>query len=217
MKMRLFLYFGSAVALGLSTGCFDQQSATPAIRKACPACCSRLESSRPAREVPGDSIYQLESMWTTDTGQSIRLEKLGGRVQVIAMFFANCQAACPLLVHDMKRIEEGLPPEIRDRVGFTLVTIDPERDTPAALNSYRQRVELDAQRWILLRGQPEDIQELAMLLGVKYKRETSGQFAHSNLITVLDPEGKIIHQQIGLGQSPEQALAVIQRIASDRR
>ena len=52
----------------------------------------------------------------------------------------------------------------------------------------------------MLRGSADDTLELAALLGVKYKRETSGQFAHSNLITVLNADGEIVHQQIGLNQ-----------------
>jgi protein SCO1/2 len=37
-----------------------------------------------------------------------------------------------------------------------------------------------------------------MLLGVKYRREASGDYSHSNLITVLNREGEIAHQREGL-------------------
>jgi protein SCO1/2 len=40
-------------------------------------------------------------------------------------------------------------------------------------------------------------------LGVKFKKDARGQFAHSNLLTVLSPGGEIVHQQIGLNQSPQ--------------
>src|SRR4051794_17238976 len=104
------------------------------------------------------------------------------------MFFANCQAACPLLVHDMKRIEAALPPELRERVKFVLVTFDPERDTAAALHKYRTQQNLASDRWSLLAGKNEDTQELAMLLGIKYKKDSRGQFAHSNIITILNAD-----------------------------
>jgi len=42
--------------------------------------------------------------------------------------------------------------------------------------------------------------ELAALLGVKYKASANGQFAHSNVITVLNAKGEIVHQQIGLNE-----------------
>src|SRR5262245_37410978 len=59
------------------------------------------------------SIYQLDSTWGTDKGTTMKLGMLEGRVQVIALFFARCQAACPVLVDDIKRIEAALPQNIR--------------------------------------------------------------------------------------------------------
>jgi protein SCO1/2 len=103
---------------------------------------------------------------------------------------------------------------VRQRVGFTLVTIDAERDTPEALRTYRERQQLPADGWTLLRGGADDTLELAALLGVKYKREASGQFAHSNLITILDAEGEIVYQQVGLNREPGEAAKAIQRAAT---
>jgi protein SCO1/2 len=145
-----------------------------------------------------DSLYQLESVWTNDLGQPTSLGASRGRAQVVAMFFANCAYACPIIVHDMQRIESALPTTARAHTGFTLVTFDTDRDTPEALRAYRGAHELPADRWTLLRGSPDDTLELAMLLGVKYKKDAGGQFAHSNLITILNEEGEIIHQLIGL-------------------
>jgi protein SCO1/2 len=53
------------------------------------------------------------------------------------------------------------------------------------------------------------VQDLAMLLGVKYKQDAGGQFSHSNLITVLNTEGEIKFQRSGLqGDVLEPARAV---------
>jgi protein SCO1/2 len=52
--------------------------------------------------------------------------------------------------------------------------------------------------WVLLHGQSDDVRELAMVLGVKFAKDSRGQFAHSNLITVLNPEGEIAFQRAGL-------------------
>ena len=65
--------------------------------------------------------------------------ELRGKPQVVAMFFASCQYACPLIVNDMQRIEAALTPAQRARVGFTLVTFDPRRDTAEVLADYRRR------------------------------------------------------------------------------
>ena len=132
-------------------------------------------------------------------------------MQVVALFFTSCTYACPIILHDLRRIEAALPEAVRTNTGFTLITIDPERDTPPALHAYRQAHRLPLDRWTLLCGGADDTLELAALLGVKFKREASGQFAHSNLITLLSAEGEILHQLIGLNQDIQEA---VKRIAS---
>jgi protein SCO1/2 len=45
---------------------------------------------------------------------------------------------------------------------------------------------------------------------VNYQKNALGQFNHSNLITILNREGEIIHQRVGLeGGLAEAAQAVI--------
>jgi protein SCO1 len=146
------------------------------------------------------SLYQLDSTWTSATGQDIKLGQLKGKVQVVTMFFTRCEFACPVLVHDTQRIAAALPAALATNTGFVLVSFDSERDTPNALSAYGKRMGFDTNQWTLLRGSPDDVLELAALLGIKFKKDSRGQFAHSNVITVLNPAGEIVHQQIGLNQ-----------------
>ena len=193
MKRSTLLLLPIAI---LATSCATS-SRDPALGDK-PFCCAT--NLPPSAVFTDQSLYQLDSTWTNDAGQSVKFSQLQGRVQVVVMFFASCTYACPIIVHDMQRIEAALPEKVRAGTGFTLITIDPERDTPEALHAYRSVHKLTLNRWTLLHGTPDDTLELAALLGVKFKRETSGQFAHSNLITVLNEQGEIIHQQIGLNQ-----------------
>lgn len=172
-----------------------------------PAGCSTPSETRPccAKPTPAvppvsdHSLFQLDSWWTNDQATELKLSALGGRPLVVALFFARCEYACPVLVRDMKKVQAALPEALRSQVGFVLVSFDSERDTPAALAEYRQRHELPA-HWSLLRGSSDDVLELAALLGVKFKKDARGQYAHSNVLTVLNAGGEIIHQQIGLNQ-----------------
>jgi protein SCO1 len=170
-----------------------------------PACCAE---EKPAAPLSTRSLYQLDGKWTDDSGASVQLAALRGRPVVLAMFFAQCGYACPVLVSDMQRLRERLPAEARARAQFVLVSFDVLRDTVPALKSYRENGGLD-EAWTLLRGDESSVQELAMLLGVKFKRDANGQFSHSNLITVLNAEGEISHQRNGLmGDMSEAAKAV---------
>jgi protein SCO1/2 len=177
----------------------------------CRACCRQdVTPGKPTDK----SIYQVESRWTTDTGKEIKLSALSGRPQVLVMFFANCTYACPILVSDLQRIEAALPPEVRARIGFTLVSFDSRRDTAAALADYRRSRQLTAENWALLHGQPDDVLELAALLGVRYKEDAYGQFMHSNVITLLNAQGEIVYQQTGLNSDPHEMVLRIKQLFS---
>lgn len=158
---------------------------------------------------PG-SLYQLEAAYTGDDGRPFALGQLRGRPVVLAMFFASCTYACPMIVADMTRIRDGLPRELRDRAALVLVSFDTVRDTPEALRRYRTERQLGGQ-WTLLRGDDGAVRELAALLGVKYKREADGQFAHSNIISILNPEGEVVHQRVGLKGGLEDATVALAR------
>lgn len=173
-----------------------------------PPCCRQVE---PVTSYSDKSLYQLDSLWTSDVNRQVRLGVLQGRPQVLAMFFTSCQYACPIIVHDMKRIQETLPQAVRDTVDFVLVSFDTDRDTPVVLREYRQRQDLEPAHWTLLTGKPDDVRELAALLGVKYQKDARGQFSHSNVITILNPQGEIAFQQVGLNKDPADTVGAIER------
>jgi protein SCO1/2 len=173
-----------------------------------PACCVKeLPASPPLSD---RSLYHLESSWTNDVGAAVKLVSLRGKPQVVSMFFASCQFTCPVLVNDMKRIEATLPENVRTNTGFLLVSFDSDRDTPEALASYRKLHRLPP-NWTLLRGSPDDVLELAALLGIKFKKDARGQFAHSNVITVLDHDGEVARQIIGLNRDAAEAVKAVEQ------
>jgi len=155
------------------------------------------------------SLYNLEGDWLDQAGVSSPLSSLGGRVQLVSMVYTNCSFSCPRIMADMKRIEGELSEDIRSRVGFVLVSIDPKRDTPDRLAAFAESSRLDPGSWTLLNGSAGQIRELAALLGVKYRADGDGEFAHSNIITVLDEQGEIAHQRTGIGGDPAAALKAI--------
>ena len=163
----------------------------------------------PAQGVSGTSLHLLESVWTTDNGKSLRLGDLSGSVRVLALIFTNCPSTCPTLVKDVQSMADHLPRSDRSGIRFVLITIDPERDTQEALRAYRSRMGLDPEHWILLRGDPYAVRELAAVLGFSYGKEEAMEFAHSKLVTVLNPGGEIVHQQADVGTDPDRLMAAI--------
>jgi len=107
--------------------------------------------------------------------------------------------------------------ELADGLGYWAAayqTLPTARDTPGALADYRHTRHLPAERWTLLRGRPDDVLELAALLGIKYKEDARGQFAHSNVITILNSQGEIVQQRIGLNQDIQETVRLIQQLAA---
>lgn len=208
MKSRLVLVLSLLLATNISR----------AAEAAAPACCPPAPAAKPTccaeekvaagKPLTDRSLYQLDATWTNDAGKPFALAALRGRPVIVAMFFARCEYACPVIVSDIKRLRAALPEGLREKAQLVLVTFDTERDTPQALEAFRERMTLDRQ-WTLLRGETAQVQELAMLLGVKFKQDARGQFAHSNILTLLNAEGEIIHQHAGLnGDISEAARAL---------
>lgn len=194
------------IALSLGTPLAAEDKASTDV----PPCCRKeLEPNRPLTD---RSVYQLENKWTSDVGRTIQLRILRGKPQVLVMFYSNCQWACPLMVHELKQIEAALSEKLRNEVGFVLITIDSKRDTVEALNDFRKAHELSTKRWTLLRSEPDDVRELAAVLGVNYRENALGQIAHSNVITILNRDGEIAGQIEGLNQGPNAALEILNRI-----
>ena len=178
-----------------------------------PPCCREVAATAPLTD---KSIYQLESRWTSDVRREVTLSVFRGRPQIVAMFFASCEYACPIIVGNMKAIEAALPEGLRGKVDFLLVSFDVERDTTEALKAYRAKEQLASARWTLLRGKEDDVRELAALLGVNYQRDARGQFAHSNVITILNSEGEVNSQTIGLKVDANETVTALEKMLTPK-
>lgn len=206
MKIAALLLFLACIAIGADAPTGDCCKKKPAVKK--DACCEEIAAAAFTK----DSVYQAEAGFTTDTGKAFTLSEVRGRPVVLTMFFAACGYACPLLVSDIEAIRAKLPADIRERAAVVLVSFDTARDTPAALADYRAKRGLDA-HWTLLHGSADSVRELAALLGVKYQKTSDGMFSHSNLITILNAEGEIVHQRTGLKGGLDEAAAALGRVS----
>ncbi|MFD2517524.1 SCO family protein [Salinimicrobium flavum] len=157
------------------------------------------ENSAENTELPELSIYHLPATWTTQNNEYIQLEDLRGNVLVMVMIYTSCKAACPRLIADMRNIEKQVPGKYLGKTKFIMVSIDPETDTPQRLEAFAKENEMEEDHWVFLRGTPEDTREFATVLAVSYKKISPIDFSHSNIISVFDEEGVLVHQQEGLG------------------
>lgn len=159
--------------------------------------------------LPELSIYNLPSTWTTQDGKDIELKDLQGDVVVMVMIYTTCKAACPRLVADMRNIQSQVPDANNKNVKYVLVSIDPETDTPERLKQFAIDNEMDSDQWVFLRGSENDTREFAAVLAVSYKAISPIDFSHSNIISVFDQEGVLVHQKEGLGVDSKETIQSI--------
>lgn len=164
-------------------------------------------------ELPELSVFHLPSTWTTQNNEEIQLKDLRGNVLVMVMIYTSCQAACPRLVADMRNIESKVKQETSKDVKYVLVSIDPETDTPERLKSFSIENKMDDNQWLFLRGTGESTREFAAVLAVKYKKISPMDFSHSNIISVFDQQGELVHQQEGLGVDNKETVEAIIALA----
>lgn len=161
--------------------------------------------------ITGESVYNLTGSWWDAAADTAPLARLAGRPQVVALVYTSCAQACPAIVAEMKRVEAALGDDAA-RVGFVLASIDPRRDSPEKLAEFARRAELDPARWTLLGAGDADVLELAAVLGVQYRALPDGEYAHSNVLTVLDRNGEIVHRQLGLGAERASTVDAARRV-----
>lgn len=217
MKLGIALLAGGALLLG---GCAGQEARSAAPEQTAAATSAHAGHAADPHAhhattdlgadapLAGMSVYQVASPWTDQHGATRTLAELRGRPQAIAMVYTHCGSACPRIVQDMKRLEARFP-----ELGFILVSIDPERDTPGRLAEFAAGSRL-GENWTLLRGSDDDLLELAAVLGVRYRRISEEEFMHSNLITVLDADGNVAYRQEALGEVAG-TLAAVERLLAE--
>ena len=159
-----------------------------------------------------ESIFNLTSNWNTEEGEVIQLEDLKGKTLVMVMIYTTCKAACPRLVADMRNIESKIPKENIENLLFVLVSIDPKVDTPTRLKEFAIENEMDGEQWTFLQGTESGVREFANVLAVKYKQISPMDFSHSNIISVFNTKGELIHQQEGLGVDNKETVEAILKL-----
>lgn len=195
---------GAVMLLGLATvmvGCTSSDRPAP----------PRASSTGPeaAGSSSGHTIYDLDLQLTDQDGRTLALADLRGRVLVAAMIYSSCTSVCPRVTQDMKGVEKQLSGQDRKDVGFVLFSLDPGRDTPAALRRFAVEHALDPSRWRLFASSEDGVRDLSAVLGMKYKAEDNGEIAHSAMIFVIDREGVVRHRQLGLNPDPHELTAAL--------
>jgi protein SCO1 len=168
-----------------------------------------------AAPLPRESVYQSTAQLTDAQAHRFAWASQRGRVELVSMFYTTCRFVCPMIVDGAKSIQQSLSPDERARLGVTLISLDPKRDTPQVLARMQKERELDPASWTLARPDPQDVRAIAGLLGIRYRALADGEFNHTTVLVLLDADGRVIARTEGVGGLPDPAfLAAVRRTLS---
>jgi len=131
-------------------------------------------------------------------GNPLALVDLRGKVVVLDFIYTHCPGPCPILTGVHVDLQRALDPSARGRLRFVSITLDPARDTPAALREYAQKRGADLSSWSFLTGPPDEVAKVLAAYAVGSTREPEGTIAHLVITYLIDAEGRIARRYVGL-------------------
>jgi protein SCO1 len=141
---------------------------------------------------------------TAQDGAPLSLAKLRGKVVAVTFIYTQCPDICPLLTQKMVRVQEALGPAFGRDIAFVSITLDPEHDTLAVLKDYAEAWGAKQPGWSFLTGSPEAVRAVTRRYGVFFKRNPDGSIEHSQLTTIIDRNGIMRVQYLGVRFDPDE-------------
>ena len=99
-------------------------------------------------------------------------------VVVINFIFTNCKGACPLMTHKMTLVRDKLEGYVGEPLQFVSLSLDPERDTPAAMKEFAKTHNADHDGWVFLTGDANNLDTIIKKLG----QYTDDMESHSTMM-----------------------------------
>ncbi len=136
------------------------------------------------RQAPDFSLVDTE-------GRRVRLAELRGQVVLLSFIFTRCSAACPMLSFRMSLLQQRLRQAGARGVMLLSVTVDPERDSSAALSQYAARFAADRTQWRFLRDEPQTLAPVLAAYGEWTQRLRQDDIDHPARIHLVDRGGNV--------------------------
>lgn len=147
---------------------------------------------------------------TDQSGQTVTEKSLIGRPTIIFFGFTHCPDICPTALFDMSEVLRAMGPDA-DKVNAYFVSVDPERDTPAAMKDYLSSFDPHLKG---LTGNADEIAKVTTAYRVYAKKVPlkDGDYTmdHTALVYLMDRQGHFV-RPFDLKRKPEEAAADLKR------
>ena len=122
---------------------------------------------------------------------------LKGKPYVVSFFFTRCPSICPLLMRQIRRLQDEFVAQHVNGIRLVSISVDPEFDSPERLAEYGREVGAVPDRWTLLTGDIDRIRALAEQgFKVPVGAPEAGpagmmEIAHTGKVVLVDGQGRI--------------------------
>ncbi len=167
-----------ALAMG-STGAVEAPAGEP------PAL-DRVTLAEPAKGITDFAL-------TDQNGKPMRMSGLRGEPVLVFFGFTHCPNVCPAVLGVLKRVHAARDRAVR-RTRVVMISVDGERDTPAAMKAYLAPISKD---FIGLTGDPKLVLEIARQFSAIFFKgppiNAAGDYLmqHTSQIYLIDRAGKL--------------------------
>jgi protein SCO1 len=158
-----------------------------------------------------------EFILTQQDGKRLALKELRGKVLAITFIFASCADTCPLLTAKMAGLQSRLGTDFGSKVFFVSITVNPERDTPEVLKRYAEAYNANLSGWAFLSGTNAEISEVAKRYGIYYKKTLRGDVDHTFLTSLVDQNGTLRVQYMGVRFDPDEMLRDLRSLIKEAK
>lgn len=128
---------------------------------------------------------------------------LANEVLVLNFMFTSCQTVCPRATALLATARARLPEQVRQRVRFLSVSVDPDNDDPLALKSFATSQRVDVPGWRFVRVGESALAELSERVVVFDPGAPASPTAHNTDLFLFDRGGRLVQRYRGPGIDPE--------------
>lgn len=125
-------------------------------------------------------------------GAILNPDSLHGQILLVDFFFSTCPTICKDLTASMAAVHKAFGTD--GRLRLISHSVDPSYDTREVLAAYAQKAGVQNRNWLFVRGEQEEMYNLAKQAYLSYVSEDSsapGGFLHSGHLILLDQTKRI--------------------------
>lgn len=147
---------------------------------------------------------------TDQNGQTVTEQSLKGKPTLIFFGFTHCPDVCPTSLFEISQVLQAMGKDA-DRINAYFISVDPERDTPAAMKDYLSSFDPHLKGLSGTREATDKIEKSYRVYAKKVETK-DGDYTmdHTALIYLMDKNGNFV-APFNLKRKPEEAAADLKR------